>query len=172
MDDYIAKPIKEEELTRSLEHWLGRGGEGKDRAILAPEAASPEPSSDAPLSQAEEPSDTSASEAVIFDRDGFLERIMEDMELARTVVDCFLGDMPSQISRLRTAIATGNSRLAGEQAHRIKGASSNVGGVALQGVASSMELAGKAGNLEALGSLLPQLEKQFEALKESLGKGL
>jgi HPt (histidine-containing phosphotransfer) domain-containing protein len=82
---------------------------------------------------------------VIFDRDGFLKRIMGDVDLARTLADAFLGDMPAQIEQLKTAIATGDIRLAGRQAHRIKGAASNVGGMALQRVAFSMELAAKTG---------------------------
>ena len=53
--------------------------------------------------------------------------------------------MPARVERLKTAIARGDIRPAGQQAHRIKGAASNVGGVVVQAVASSMEGAGKTG---------------------------
>ena len=113
---------------------------------------------------------SSPAEAVIFDREGFLKRIMGDVDVARTLAEGFLEDMPAQIEQLKTAIATGDIRLAGQQAHRIKGAASNVGGVAVQGVASSMERAGKAADVKTLGSLMPRLEEQFEALRESIKK--
>jgi HPt (histidine-containing phosphotransfer) domain-containing protein len=108
---------------------------------------------------------------VIFDRDGFLKRIMGEVDLARELGDAFLVDMPAQIKQLKTAIATGDIRLAGQQAHRIKGAASNVGGMALQRVASSMERAAKTGGgSKMLESMMPRLEEQFEVLRESIKK--
>jgi len=107
---------------------------------------------------------------VIFDREGFLKRVMGDAGLARELAELFLKDMPGQVEQLKVAIATGDMRLGGQQAHRIKGAASNVGGVALQKVAHSMEVAGKGGDLKRLGSLIPELEEQFELLKQSIRK--
>jgi CheY-like chemotaxis protein len=145
MNDYLAKPIQTEEFAGTLERWLGKPLDEGDAAGISPEASSPAKSVEASPAQTGNTSGAAPAEAVIFDRDGFLKRIMGDVDLARTLADAFLGDMPAQIEQLKTAIATGDIRLAGQQAHRIKGAASNVGGMALQGVASSMELAGKAG---------------------------
>jgi HPt (histidine-containing phosphotransfer) domain-containing protein len=71
---------------------------------------------------------------------------------------------------LKAAIARGEIRLAGQQAHRIKEVAANVGGVAVQAVASSMEGAGKTGDLKTPGSLMLRLEERFEALRESIQK--
>jgi HPt (histidine-containing phosphotransfer) domain-containing protein len=78
--------------------------------------------------------------------------------------------MPVQIQQLKAAIGTGDSSLAGKQAHRIKGAALTMGGLAFQQIAYSMELAGKAGNLKTLGAQMSQLEEEFENLKEFLQK--
>ena len=172
MNDYLAKPIQPEALAGILERWLGETLDERGAAGASLETPSLDKPGEGSSVQTGETSDMATAEAMVFDRDGFLNRIMGDVGLAREVVDCFLGDMPAQIRRLKTAIAAGDGGLAGQQAHRIKGAASNVGGMALYGVAKSMELAGKAGDLNTLGSLMPRLEGQFEVLKESLGKRL
>ena len=54
------------------------------------------------------------------------------------------------------------------QAHTIKGASANVGGEVLRETAFEMEKAGKAGDLVALKTLLPEMQKRFARLKEAM----
>ena len=60
----------------------------------------------------------------------------------------------------------GDTSATEDQAHKIKGAASNVGGKALVAVAATMEKAGKAGKPETLDRLLPELEQQFFQLKK------
>ncbi len=114
----------------------------------------------------------SVPNGAVFDREGFLTRAMNDMVLAKKVLDAFLADIPVQIDRLREAVAAGDTSRAGSQGHRINGASSNVGGISLQRVAHSLEQAGKAGDLKNLQELMPRLEEQFETLKEVLRREL
>jgi HPt (histidine-containing phosphotransfer) domain-containing protein len=78
--------------------------------------------------------------------------------------------MPLQLSILEKAISAGNIKGAAAQAHRIKGASSNVSGEALTSVAFQMEQKGNAGDLEAVQKLYPALMHQFALLKEVLEK--
>jgi HPt (histidine-containing phosphotransfer) domain-containing protein len=107
-------------------------------------------------------------ETKIFDREGFLERVFSDVDLARAVIQGFLEDMPRQIAALSAAVAQADSNLAGQQAHRIKGAAATAGGVALQQTAHVLELAGTAGNLKTLQELVPGLADQFENLRLAL----
>jgi HPt (histidine-containing phosphotransfer) domain-containing protein len=97
-----------------------------------------------------------------------LARLMGDEELARTVVDGFLEDVPRQIEALRNYLGAGDAQGAFRQAHTIKGASANVGGEALRATALEMEKAGRAGDLEAVTVRLPELESQFARLKEAM----
>ena len=56
---------------------------------------------------------------------------MDDPDLLREVVTCFLEDTPRLIAGLMSTSVHGDSAAAGAQAHSLKGAAANVGGVAL-----------------------------------------
>jgi PAS domain S-box-containing protein len=155
MDDYVTKPVSPQALAEALERWLPREDSARPaHAPTGPEAASPAVAGD--------------PEAPVFDRAGMLARLMGDEELARTVVDGFLEDVPRQIEALRNYLGAGDAQGAFRQAHTIKGASANVGGEALRATALEMEKAGRAGDLEAVTVRLPELESQFARLKEAM----
>jgi HPt (histidine-containing phosphotransfer) domain-containing protein len=62
----------------------------------------------------------------------------------------------------------GDKAGAQRQSHTIKGASASVGGKALCAVAYEMEKAGKAGELDKVAGLMPDMENQFEMLKKAM----
>lgn len=110
--------------------------------------------------------------SLIFDRAGMMARIMDDEDLARTVIEAFLDDVPKQIEALRGYLEAGDAPGVERQAHTIKGASANVGGERLHAVAFEMEKAGKAGDLSAGKARMADLEAQFDRLKEAMTKEL
>lgn len=61
---------------------------------------------------------------------------------------------------------------AAAQAHKIKGASANVGGMALSALALTMEQAGKTGELESIRQALPELEQRIVQLKTAMEEAL
>jgi PAS domain S-box-containing protein len=145
MDDYISKPIAPQALAAALEKWVETSRE-QSPAVAAPGgAATAGPS--------------------VFDRPAFMARLMGDEELARTIIAGFLEDVPKRILALRGYLDCGDAGSAGGQAHAIKGAAANVGGLALSAVASEIEEAGKAGRREELAARWPELERQFALLK-------
>jgi HPt (histidine-containing phosphotransfer) domain-containing protein len=99
-----------------------------------------------------------------------LERLMGDEELARTILDVFLEDTPRSIQAMREFLNAGNVPGAEFQAHSIKGTSAIVGGEALRAVAFEMEKAAKAGDLNAVGGHMAELDAQFDRLKEAMKK--
>jgi HPt (histidine-containing phosphotransfer) domain-containing protein len=107
---------------------------------------------------------------VVFDRAGMLERLMDDEELAGTVVRGFLADVPRQIEALGAYLQSGEAAGAERQAHTIRGAAANVGGEALRGVAFEIEKAGKAGDLRAANALRADLAAAFDRLREEMEK--
>ena len=155
MNDYVTKPLDPRALVAALEKWLPRETEATKEHLPG------KPEETAPVS-AQEPG------APVFDEAGMMSRLMYDADLARTVIKAFLEDIPMQIEALRGYLETGDATSAERQAHTIKGASENLGGEALRVVAFEMEKAAKAGNLEYVKSLLPQLENQFTRLKGSM----
>ena len=101
-----------------------------------------------------------------------MNRVMDDEELARAVIEGFLGDLPGQIKRLKSYAAAGEAHHVGQQAHKIRGASATVGGEALRALAAEMEQAGQAGDLAIISARMTELDTQFAALKEAMNNEL
>jgi PAS domain S-box-containing protein len=155
MNDYVTKPVSAQALADAVERWLPRDdGEIPVHAPAGPPAAAP--------AKAE------GADAPVFDRAGMMARLMDDEDLARTVVDGFLEDAPRQIEALRSYLGAGDAPGALRQAHTIKGASATVGGEALRAVAFEMEKAAIAGDFDAVAAHLPDLESQLALLKEAM----
>jgi len=156
MNDFVTKPVDPHALAEALEKWLP-----KETATTTDQA--PGVSEAVSVSAAEQ-------EAPVFDRAGMMTRMMDDEELARTVIEAFLDDVPKQIEALRSYLEAGDAISAERQAHTIKGASANLGGEALRALAFEMEKAGKAGNLEYVMAYLPEMERQFARLKGAMNE--
>ena len=105
---------------------------------------------------------------IVFDKASMMERLMDDEELAQTVIEGFLEDIPEQIEVLKGYLDAGDVPGAERQAHTIRGAAANVSGEALREVAFEMEKVGKAGDLNAVGERVADLEMQFERLKKAM----
>ncbi len=98
-----------------------------------------------------------------------LKRLMNNEELVQTVTVAFLEDIPRQIEMLKGYLDAGDALGVTRQAHTIKGASANVQAEVQRQMAFAMEQAGEAGDLEAVKASLPELEAQFERLKDAMG---
>jgi CheY-like chemotaxis protein/HPt (histidine-containing phosphotransfer) domain-containing protein len=153
MDDYVPKPISPQALASALEKWLDRTQE-QPPSVPAP-AGETEPSEEPP----------------VFDRQALRDRLMGDEELVREIIAGFLEDMPKQMRRLREHVGQGQAGLAGGQAHAIRSAAGNVGGMALSAAAFEIEKAGNKGQLEGIAALMPELERQFDRLEAQMREG-
>ncbi|MEA3545866.1 MAG: response regulator, partial [Thermodesulfobacteriota bacterium] len=154
MNDYLTKPIDPAALATVIHKWLPKTKKVPEQQG---ETEQKKPST-------EQPEQT--NDADIFDQSDFLQRMMDDTDLANLILNEFLKDIPTQIDHLRTMVEQKRTTAAGDQAHKIKGAASNVGGRSLMNVASTMEKAGKSGEQETLTKLLPELEQQFFQLQK------
>jgi signal transduction histidine kinase/CheY-like chemotaxis protein/HPt (histidine-containing phosphotransfer) domain-containing protein len=146
MDDYVSKPIQPEKLLEVIEKWLGE-----------PKRSHPKktPAGVAPVKKT-------------FDRTGFLDRLLGDKDLAGEVLDGFLADVPLQVHEMKKALDTGDAHSIRQQAHSLKGASANVGAMALEEIALQVELAGKSEDLIKARYLISEIDNQFEIFKKSL----
>jgi HPt (histidine-containing phosphotransfer) domain-containing protein len=158
MNDYLTKPIERSALVAVLEKWLKPNSE-ENHAVAS------ESKERVAISNCET---NGEKELAVFDRAAFMNRMMDDKDLARTILDGFLEDMPGQITQLKNHLAVGDACLVEQQAHKIKGASAVVAGEALRAVAWAMEQAGKAGDLKGARDRASDLDTQFNALKEAL----
>jgi CheY-like chemotaxis protein/HPt (histidine-containing phosphotransfer) domain-containing protein len=148
MNAYLSKPVQLRQLAEMLGRWLPWR-----RAVTVEDAD--------PCAVQTAGQDVPA----VFDRAAFLDRLMGDEAVARTICSGFFDDMPVQISKLTTAMTAGDLGQVVLHAHRIKGAAANVGGDALQAVALAIEAAAERGALTAAGQLLGELEHGFSRLR-------
>ena len=109
-----------------------------------------------------------APHSLVFDRAALLERMMNDAELVQSVIEDFLRDTPRQIATLREYLDAGNVSGVERQAHTIKGTSATVSGETLRAVAFAMEQAAKAGNLDGVRALLPELDAQYDRVRQAM----
>jgi CheY-like chemotaxis protein/HPt (histidine-containing phosphotransfer) domain-containing protein len=159
MNDYVPKPVDPGVLAEALERWLPK--EARTATHQAPGA-----------SATAAPAVVPVRVAPVFDSKGLMARMMDDGELARTVVEGFLADIPRQIEELRCFVAAGDAQGVQRQAHTIKGASANVGGESLRAAALAMEEAGKARDLHAVKACMAELDVQFDLLKKAMERHL
>jgi HPt (histidine-containing phosphotransfer) domain-containing protein len=93
-----------------------------------------------------------------------LERLGGDEALVNEVVEIFLNDMPGQLRELREALHDQDAEKVRQKAHRIKGASANIGAQAVSGLALKIEMAGKQGDLIGTSNLLENLEEEIKGI--------
>jgi len=155
MDDFIAKPIDMVKLQGLLKKWLAKVQ--TDKALLV-----------------EDPSTSvhSTVDVMVFDYEAISKRLMDDKVLIQEVVEVFLEDMPKQIKQLDMLVLEGDIEKITALAHKIKGASANVGGMQLSTLALDIEAAGKADNPALVRKKTTVLTECFEKLKATMEKVL
>ena len=158
MDDYVAKPVSPGALAHVLETWLSKIDVAK-RVSTMPKTPSNSVQVDNPQAFVERP---------VFGEAALVDRLMGDRSLAAVVVEGFLGDIPKQIDALKGFAAVDDLRAVERQAHTIKGAAATVSADALAAVALSVELAGRAGDLETAGNGIAELERQFQRVRRTM----
>ena len=156
MDDFISKPVDPVKLRKILENWLANDGSNQEISD----------------SKQDVNIDTEEAEEPVFDYAAMSERLMDDQELIQLIADAYLTDMPVQIEQLKTLVQNEDIEQAAAQSHKIKGASSNVGAMALSALAFKMEQAGKAGDMKTISQNVTALEKCFEQLKSTMEEAL
>ena len=104
----------------------------------------------------------------IFDWDGLLHRLMGDEDLAKEIIDDFLKQIPFNFNDVKEALNKQDVLLVKREAHMIKGASGNVGALALQKIAEQIEIAGEEKDLVKAGLFASKLEEQYEILKKHI----
>jgi len=156
MDDYLPKPIDALLLAATLRQWLGTEG---PRATTPTQASSRREQGEAA---------GSGSALRVFDRDGLMDRLLNDDTLARAVVDGFIADVPQQLAALHAACMATDRDEAGRLAHALKGAAANVGGERLRQASAEAEAAAVRGDLTRVAATVDTLSREFEALADAM----
>ncbi len=144
MDDYLAKPVKLDELRATIERWVTLP------ATMPQTAAALEA---LPVEMAV------LDHAMLDELRGLQEEGMPD--LLSELVELFMAEAPPLISTLRTAIATGDAAALRVAAHTLKGCSGNLGAVVLAAECKKLEELSRSGALDGAQLDLAAVEREY-----------
>ena len=165
MDDYISKPISASKVQQMLEQWLS----DSYRQLAAQDMEAGEMiTRQQPETAVADVGKIQESRVTVFDYIAMSERLMGDKELISTVVEVFLMDMPRQVEQLKLLVEAGDVEQIAGLAHKIKGASANVGGMAFSKTALKIEQAGNIGDLDRIRQYMFELDHGFVELKTAM----
>ncbi|KPA11934.1 multi-sensor hybrid histidine kinase [Candidatus Magnetomorum sp. HK-1] len=152
MTDYIAKPFKPEDLKLKIEQILGKEKSSKTKS-----------SSSKGRSKSR-----SSIPCRYYDKKAILNRIDNDHDLFRQLIELFVKEVPRQINQIKQAIKNNNADNVTLYAHTIKGSAYNIRAMELKQIAFDIEQAGKAKNINLAASKINALENTYENLYSEL----
>ena len=157
MDDYIAKPVRQNDLAAMVDHWSGAPNPAPDIPVAVPAQASV-------LEHCAGPAVDSArldELAELGDE--------EDPEWLVSILDKFVEDAASRIVKLVVASESGDATQLGQVAHALKGSCGNIGAAGMVTVSQQLQALGKAGSVQGAGDMITLLEKEFARVRTALG---
>jgi two-component system sensor histidine kinase/response regulator len=142
MDDYLAKPLRQDELDAALERWLG---------TPPAQTAAPEPlSADDPF------------EALVDEARMNVFRV-DYPEIVDQLVELFVQSTPPLLRELRSGAESGDREAVRRAAHKLKGSCQNIGAGSMARLAHDLESSAAAAPAELEG-----LERVFEDTRDAL----
>ncbi len=148
MNDYIPKPLRRSDIADLLRRYDGGGEPEFARCQYKP---------------LEMMNDTD-----IFQEGAMLERMQQDREIAVTIIENFLDDIPRQILLLREAGRDGDAARIKLTAHSLKGAALIVGGNRFSKAAFQLEQHAVQGVTGQTFRLIDELEEEFGILQKEM----
>lgn len=156
MNDFITKPVSPDKLQDVLQQWL-------------PEKTSPEVNPDSNENTNSQDSISNTNNP-IFDYEELKDRLSDDEDMIRTLTTHFITNTAEKIEELKTMVENADLSAAALQLHTIRGSAANLGGMAFSALAQTMEEASKAGKVENVTQILPELEHHFTMLKTAMNE--
>lgn len=163
MDDYLSKPVDQEDLQAVLVRWSekihpeGEGDSGEQRGVGS-QGEELEPST---ASEGEEPA-PSATPAPPLDLQRLNAVSGGKVEFQRKLLQAFTERAQADLAELHGAVVEQDFLAVEQQAHRLKGASANVGAMELSAIASQVESLARQQRGGECSQLLSAMEQQLE----------
>jgi signal transduction histidine kinase/CheY-like chemotaxis protein/HPt (histidine-containing phosphotransfer) domain-containing protein len=147
MDDYVAKPIKPQELHQTVEKFLSR----RTSTNHSDMSLSNNPAIAATVQQSD-----------IFNEAMLMDLFDGDHELVQKVVATFCRDAHGLITTIMTCIKSAEIESVRIAAHSLKGASGNAAAPRLQNLAARLEAAARSDDRKLVKELAESLDQQLE----------
>ena len=149
MDDYLSKPIQLDRVQDVLDKWLPE----RDNCHPPPTPGS------APEKQ-----------SAYLDRQGLMELVGNDVELANEILQGFLEDLPGMIASIKDGLDSKDAAAAQRETHVLKGSSANVRALGLEQVSQEMEAVLKTDDIEQAQRLVGRLDEQCQILQQVINE--
>lgn len=101
---------------------------------------------------------------------GLLKRTMDDKEIAKEVLQCYMQETPDILSKLRQAIEIKDFKDSRERSHEIKGSSASVGALKMHKISEIMQRESEKSNIEMLETLIEKLLKTYTETEKIINK--
>ena len=157
MDDYVAKPVRPEDVRLAIERWSGKIQQLQQ---CADEAAS-DTNNTKPMSNNQDTQPPVDAERLMEFSDGTVESLRE-------LINLYLDQTRKQMDQLHAAIAGGNAPEVRRIAHSSAGASATCGMVTMSPLLRELEHLGAEEHLDGAAGLAAQVEEQFARVREQL----
>ncbi|MFA7481669.1 MAG: protein kinase [Vulcanimicrobiota bacterium] len=168
MDDYLNKPLNEDELMEAIAKVL-------DRDRRPAEGSNPEPMEatvkrERPADSEPEPSekDTETTNYNVLDEATLFSRVGNNSKILCALIDTFLRLCPEQMSAIKVSIDRADAEGLFQTAHKFKGSVSNFSASAAAESARKLEELGRNGSVEGSGELYTRLVSETEKLVVAL----
>jgi len=148
MDDYLAKPVRREDLDTVLGRWI------------------PNPEREQSAHSNGDPTSPAVDLSVLESRRG-PQKEGEPDKLAR-IVTLFIDDVPVRLKSMRQAVEREDAHEVEETAHLLKGGSGYMGAVHMVEICTRLQELGISGELSHAPELLDALEKEFARVHPAL----
>ncbi|MBF0277763.1 MAG: response regulator [SAR324 cluster bacterium] len=157
MNDYLSKPIQEQELIKALEKWGPR---------LFPEKSLPGFS---PLSAGDAETETSAQAEINQDPDLDEKQLKKyQTSLQKQLIAIFLEDSVKDLNKIESNIRSQEGKSLAATAHNLKGSCLGIGAVRLAKLCDRMQKKGEQSLFAALDDLFQQMNQAHDVLKRLL----
>lgn len=153
MDDYLAKPVKAEDLAALLVRWLGMAEPGPSAGDPTPgraTAALGEPLDHAVLARLR----GAGTEA--------------DLRFLSSLIGQFLKDLPAYVAAIQESVRRATPEALERAAHNLKASSGIVGASTLAGQCLTLTRLGRAGSVEGAEALVRQVREEADRVREAL----
>lgn len=148
MDDYISKPLRQEELARVLERWTSALMNNSPRLETA--------KGESPLASRDVPSIDANMLAQM--RKLAME---EEPDFLDSLIDLFFEDARNHLAALREGVSQSDARKLADKSHALKSSCGNLGAKKMTAICNDIEALGRAASVEGAAALVAELEEEF-----------
>ncbi len=162
MDDYLAKPVRLEDIRRILERWGPVATSDNEVASKTLRSAQPNTT----MSQQNGSSQAQQAEPSPVDVNRLVSMTEGTEDSVRELIGLYLSQTVEQFEQIKAALASADAPTVRRLAHSCVGASATCGVVRLVPLLRELERIGQDGTLDKAQPVLEQLLREFERVRE------